>query len=514
MRSVVIAAILCLPFFSVLPQAAPLATSLDALMTAPAAARAHWGISVIEASTGRCLFAREDGKLFQPASNAKLFTTAAALALLGPNYTMDTRVLAEGRLDPDGTLHGSLRLLGGADPTLSGRAYPYTGRTERSTIPLIALDALAAQVSASGIHSLDGSVIADDTLFPDERYGTAWAWDDLQWEYGASISALPINDDVRYLTLSPGPLPGAPLSAAWLPDIPSTTTGSLLLTATTSNPGTPPALGIARHGKGLRVYGSLPANGQAAHLALALDDPAQFAADAFRIALQASGVVIPASASVQHRAPDDTQSFAAETSTPVVLHALAPNAGSLPLTAGTRVVAQRRSPPLFEIVTITNKVSQNLPAELLLRLLGRAEGDDGSAVQGARIVRAWAITQAHLHPDEFLLYDGSGLSSKDLVTPGALTALLRYSLSQPWGPILRASLPIAGVDGSLAARLPTLRGRVQAKTGTLSETDALSGFLIADSGRLLIFSILCNNSAGTSARPTIDSLVQAIAHSY
>ncbi len=511
MRAFLLAVLSALPL-PVQSQAVPLATTLDTILKGPAPAHAHWGISVIDAVTGAVLLARDDDKLFQPASNAKLFTTAAALALLGPGYIMETRVVAEGLLAPDGVLHGDLRLLGGGDPTISGRVYPYVGHTERSDSPLVGLDALAAQVSASGVRSITGSVIADDALFPDERYGPAWGWDDLHWEYGAPVSALPLNDNVRYLTLSPGAVPGTSLSATWLPDLPGQPK-NFVLAATTSAHNAVPALGVAGQAGIVRVYGSLPANAQPAHFALALDDPSQFAAEAFQAALGKAGVIVMGGSTTHHRLSTDVQSFASETHLPVVLHALPPGTSSLPAPAGARVVAQRRSPPLADIIVVTNKVSQNLHAEMLLRLLGRAEGDDGSSPQGARIVLAWATTQAHLLPDDFVLYDGSGLSAKDLVAPRAFTSLLRYSMSQPWGSLFRNSLPVAGIDGSLAGRLSNLRGRVQAKTGTLSETDALSGFLAADSGRLIIFSVLCNDSTAASARPTIDALVTAIAHS-
>ncbi len=491
------------------------ASAADAVLAQPSAARAHWGISIVDAATGATLYARNDTQLFAPASNAKLFTTSAALALLGTGYFMTTRVVAEGTVDARGTLHGDLRLLGGADPTLSGRAYPYTGRTTRSDTPLGALDTLAGQVLAAGIHAVDGPVIADDTLFPDERYGAAWGWDDLQWEYGAPVSALPINDDVRYLTVTPGAAVDAPVSASWLPSLSGAPDG-LVITARTAAPGTPPALGVARlqGGEGLRVYGTLPLNGQPTHLAMALDDPARFAGQAFRASLLAAGVQIEGGASVEHRASEDTRSFALETAEPLVLHALPPGSSSQGEKPAGRVVATRQSVPLGVIVTVVNKVSQNLHAELLLRLLGRAEGADGSAAQGARVVRAWAVTQAHVAPDDFLLYDGSGLSGKDLVTPRAFTTLLRYSTTQPWGALLRGSLPIAGVDGSLAGRLPTLRGRVQAKTGTLSEVDTLSGFLTVDSGRTVVFSILCNSYAGGGSRAVLDKLVEAAARAF
>ena len=515
-------------------QPATLAAAVDTILTAqPAASRAHWGISVTDATTGATLYARNDAQLFEPASNAKLFTTAAALALLGPTYSMATRILAEGTLDAAGILHGDLRLIGGADPTLSGRVYPYSGHTDRSALPLAAFTALAAQVLASGIHSVDGPILADDTLFPDERYGAGWAWDDLQWEYGAPISALTINDNVRYLSVMPGAAAGLtgatigePVTAAWLPDLPGLPSG-LQVTATTSAPGTAPSLGIARLPAGqsgppeaqgtLHIYGSLPAGSAGAHLAIALEDPALYAGDALRAALAAAGIPVSGAVVPTHREPDDTQSFTAETHLPAVLHSLPPGVSSLaPALAGstTRVVAARQSVPLSDIITVTNKISQNLHAELLLHLLGRAEGDDGSAAQGARVVRTFLTTQAGIAPDDFLLHDGSGLATTDLVTPRALTTLLRYSTTQPWGPILRNSLPASGVDGTLSSRFPTLRNRVQAKTGTLGEVDALSGFLTTNSGRTVIFSILCNNYPSPGSRAIVDALVEATAQAF
>lgn len=516
-----------------------MATAVDTLIQGNGtAAHAHWGISIIDAATGATLFARNDAQYFEPASNAKLFTTSAALALLGPAYTLSTQVLAEGTVDAAGTLHGDLRLVGGADPTLSGRAYPWAGHTERPNPPLAALDALAAQVLAAGIHSIDGPILADDSLFSDERYGHGWAWDDLQWEYGAPVSALPINDDVRYLAVTPGAAPGQPLTAEWLPDLPGLPPG-LGISGTTSTPGTKPALGIAHlfNSEGFRVYGTLPAGGTPVNLGLALDDPARFAGQAFRAALVAKGITSQGSRPF-HRASQDTESFTLETHEPVVLHPLPPGSTSLPSQLATapqgsvttqtptpgatalpaartiRIVASRTSLPLSDIITVTNKVSQNLHAELLLRILGRAEGSDGTSAQGARVVRAFATTQAGVLPNDFLLYDGSGLSSDDLVTPRALTTLLRYSNTQNWGPVLRNSLPIAGVDGTLSSRFPTLHGRLQAKTGTLGEVDSLSGFLTTDSGRLLIFSVLSNDHPEAGARATIDAIVEAAAHTF
>src|ERR1700756_5543856 len=161
------------------PKPSNLGQTISAILSNPAVARAHWGISVV-ALDGTPIYALNDQQYFQPASNAKLFTTAAALALLGPDFTMKTYVVASGPITTDGHLSGSLRLIGGGDPTLSGRSYPYGPHTDQAKPPLHALDDLATQV-ASHIHALDGSIVADDTLFAFERYGTGWAQDDLQW---------------------------------------------------------------------------------------------------------------------------------------------------------------------------------------------------------------------------------------------------------------------------------------------------------------------------------------------
>ena len=508
----------------------PLASTIDALLSAPAVSRAHWGISVVDAATGASLYSKNEAQLFEPASNAKLFTTAAALAILGPDATLKTTVTAEGEITADGHLHGVLRLNGGGDPTMSGRVYPYSGKTERTAAPLQALDDLAAQVAASGIHAVDGAVIGDDTLFPFERYGSGWAWDDLQWDYGAPVSALSVNDNVRFLSITPGSAAGAPVTLEWNPDIAKvvdangslnvgetgnlgdTGAGSLLNAATTSAVGTPQHLGLSREvdSPALRVYGTVPAGSKPANIAISLRDPAEFAAAAFRSALLAHGVAVSGPSQAAHRVAVDTADFTAETHEP-----LNPGLRALAIALGGRIVATHQSPALKDIVTVTNKVSQNLHAELLLRLLGRAAGDDGSTAQGVRVVRSFLVG-AGIDPDDFTFRDGSGLSPDDLVTPRAVTTLLVYASRQPWGGIYRASLPVGGVDGSLSGRFvaPALKGRLQAKTGTLGEVNALSGYLAAESGRQLVFSVIANDRVGDEARVALDKVVTAIAAAY
>ncbi|HEY0307687.1 MAG TPA: D-alanyl-D-alanine carboxypeptidase/D-alanyl-D-alanine-endopeptidase, partial [Acidobacteriaceae bacterium] len=177
-------------------------------------------------------------------------------------------------------------------------------------------------------------------------------------------------------------------------------------------------------------------------------------------------------------------------------------------------LARHVSPTLLDDVIVTNKVSQNLHAEMLLRQLGFKATPYTSFAQGARVVRQFAIN-AGVKADDFYFVDGSGLSTYDIATPRAFTALLRYAAAQPWGTDWKASLPVGGVDGTLEHRFTEapLKGEVFAKTGTLSEDRALSGYLVCASGKTLVFSILVGNHLPGSHedRDVMDKIVAAIA---
>jgi serine-type D-Ala-D-Ala carboxypeptidase/endopeptidase (penicillin-binding protein 4) len=177
------------------------------------------------------------------------------------------------------------------------------------------------------------------------------------------------------------------------------------------------------------------------------------------------------------------------------------------------VLASHESKPLIDDVQVINKVSQNLHAEILLRLLGREKGTAGTVEGGLEVVRGF-LNRAGLSSDQYIFYDGSGLSRQNLVTPDAVVQLLRYCASQPWGPSFRITLPVAGVDGSLAGRFSDVRvqGSVQAKTGSLGGVKTLSGYATTDSGEAVAFSILSNNFNLPAKRVTdaIDDVVAAI----
>ncbi|MGH9615436.1 MAG: D-alanyl-D-alanine carboxypeptidase/D-alanyl-D-alanine endopeptidase [Acidobacteriaceae bacterium] len=500
---------------------AALSRAIDKLLSSPAAAQAHWGISITTLD-GRVIYEKNDAQLFAPASNAKLFTTSTALALFGPNATVETRVIAPNAPDAEGTVHGDVTLLGAGDLSMSSRAYPFSEKAEQESEktgppnpPLGALEALADQLQQRGVKRVEGNIVGDDAAFPWEPYGTGWAWDDLVWDYGAPISALTINDNIVYLTVTPGATPGDPVTFAWNPAI----TGTYYTVendARTSVAGSQRSLGLDRPlgSREIRLFGTIPAGSTPLHIGLAVIDPAQFAAIAFRQMLKARGITVTGAATARHRQSIDTAIYEQSVLRPLALpdsaDANEPNQAPPALPPGEVVLAKRTSVPLLEDITVTNKVSQNLHAETFLRLLGKRFGEDGSIEEGARVVRA-EMQRAGIQPQDFFFYDGSGLSPEDRVAPRAITTLLRYVAEQPWGAEFRGTLPIGGIDGTLSNRFTTgpLRGQVFAKTGTLEEVNALSGYVTAKDGRTLIFSILCNGHMpeAKGITHTIDAIV-------
>jgi D-alanyl-D-alanine carboxypeptidase/D-alanyl-D-alanine-endopeptidase (penicillin-binding protein 4) len=492
-----------------------LAVQVNRLLAEPEIANGHWGVSVTTLE-GKQVFALNDGQLFEPASNAKMFTTATAAALLPLSLTYTTNVVAEGAIDGAGTLHGDLAILGVGDPNISGRVLPYSEKTERTNAPLAALEAMADQVVASGVKQIEGDVIGDDTWFPAERYGTGWSWDDLVWLYGAPISALTVNDNAMFLNADVGAQAGDAVTPQWDPTLPPSLPPYYTLenSLTTAARGTDAKYGIDRApgSHEVRVYGAIAIGGAGLHEGLALEDPADFAARAFLGMLRQRGIAVTGMAKPRHRESVDAESLRREQEealplTPSTLQTVT----TAP--AGKRVLASHISPPLIEDMTVTMKVSQNLHAEITLRTLGKLLARDGSLGQGTRVVRQFLISIG-IRPQDFFFFDGSGLSNQDLITPRAATTLLTYAARQPWGQSWRSTMPVAGVDGTLSNRFThsPVKAKLDAKTGTLGEVRALSGYLTAASGRTLAISILINDHQPDSKAESkaMDELVEMI----
>jgi D-alanyl-D-alanine carboxypeptidase/D-alanyl-D-alanine-endopeptidase (penicillin-binding protein 4) len=538
----------------VYPTGTPLGGQIAALLASPAVSRAHWGIAVTTLA-GRPIYGLDEGQLFRPASNAKLFTTVAAMALLGPKRVLYT-VVRGAAPDPTGTVAGDLVLSGAGDPAFSTSDIPYLspaqrkaeGLPSRPVDPLHGIDELATQIAAHGVKRISGNIVGSDALWAWEPYPDTWGIDDLNTGDGAPVSALTLNDNTVLLKVNPGVKAGDDAIATLSPPSPSQpgTGYTLQAEVKTVAAGEKAAIGVDRAvgSKTVRVFGTV-ALGAPRSRELPIDDPALFAAAALRDRLLAHGVAVEGVSIARHRLPEDPRGFTAESREPVPHLDYVNNVGAGPVdnrscdqivrpgeTPAPCVsplrLAEHISAPLADDVTFTLKASQNLHAEMMLRELGTVHGEislpplpaPSTTAQGVRVERQFLLN-AGLDGDDFLFYDGSGLSSHDLVTPRTVAQLLAFAAKQPWFAQWKAALPIGGVDGTLASRFAdspgagpvALQGHVYAKTGTLGESRGLSGYLDCASGRQVIFAIFVDNHTpvGSADRTVMDKIVAAIA---
>jgi len=305
--------------------------------------------------------------------------------------------------------------------------------------------------------------------------------------------------------------PGA-TEAEWTPKVDYYTLDNTMTPAPTGETGQP---GVSREPGSMlvRSWGTVGTSGL--HVSLAVEDPAQFTAAAFREALRGRGVRVQGVAEPRHRVQNLVTDFAAEREKPLKLSRMELTRVAAPL-EGRRVLATHLSPPMSQAITVLTKTSQNLHAELMLRLLGKTFGTGGSLEQGTRVVRQFLV-DAGVKDEDFFLYDGSGMGHNDRMTARGFTQLLSYASRQPWGADWRLTLPVAGVDGTLGGRFrdSPLKEKLWAKTGTHDEANALSGYLTTASGKVLAFSILENgHRPGDEAEvAAIDRIAEAIAAS-
>ncbi len=437
----------------------------------------RWGI-VIATRDGKVLFSRNATGRFIPASNAKLFTTAAAMADLAElerdKATHPTALL----LAPHAHGAPALILQGSGDPFLSDDAACKTD----------CLKTLADAVFAKKLRRVH-AIIADDQLFADERWGDGWSWNNLQTQWGTAVSALTLNDNIAVLDVQPGAYPGERPLFRWSSPAEELTVINQALTVQDGKPEL--SFGKKPGENRLVLTGTLPVGAAVQTLKIGIDDPALLTAHHFRSLLHDARIKVQ-TVKVHHRL----------TNSPAEI--IAPDA---------QVLATLPAPDLKEDIRYLLKTSQNLHAELLLRRLALVHGN-GSAEDGLA-ERRRVLTALGLAPVGFSLYDGSGMSPYNRVTPQTVIQLLLLADQQPWGAEWRDDLPLAASDGTLAHRFigTAVAGHLHAKTGTLAATHSLSGYLQTVRGQTLLIAVFTNDVPDSLPHPTkiMDDLVTAVA---
>jgi D-alanyl-D-alanine carboxypeptidase/D-alanyl-D-alanine-endopeptidase (penicillin-binding protein 4) len=448
----------------------------------------RWGLIVLDGATGRELVSIRPDERFTPASNTKLFTIAAALQRMPNVGQPDPAAGASVRLEPREGGAPDIVLVGGGDAMLID-----ADDCERDC-----LSSLVDMATANGVTRVR-DVIGDDQLFPDQRWADGWSHEDLIYRSGAPASALVVNSNEVVLQIAPGQKLGDPVQAAWRE---GDEYFQLLNEAVTAE-GQKDALRIERMpgADTVRLYGTLGADVRPQTIPMAVEDPALAAAWRFRRALKKRGIDVEGEIRARHR-------LASLADEPETRGESAPSPAPKGVEIGRLV-----PPPLIEDIRFLSKQSQNMHAEVLLRRLGLIEGG-GSIRDGLAIVEQM-LTEFGADRASWSLSDGSGMSVYNRVTPRMVARFLFEASKTPWGPAFRESLAVGGVDGTLARRFrgTPLESRIFAKSGTLFGVNALSGFMHAKSGRLLVFSAFANDrplQAG-SATVAMDAALLIIA---
>lgn len=464
---------------------AELKRSLDGLLSQPALSQAWVGVRV-ETLDGEVLYDYNGSKLMMPASNMKLITAAAGLELLGPDFTWETKVwfdawddaVRSAPLPADeplpASLEGNVYLQGGGDPTL----------LEEDLLQI------ARRLYARGVRRIAGNVVFDDSFFDGVLRGPGWEWDYLDAYYAAPVSGLSLAPDTDYdantvkVSVYPGPALFGPALVTVAPRLSGI---EVVNRATTAGSAATGNITVTwEDGRTLIVSGYTPQGKGPTNVWIAVREPAPWVARVFLGALREAGI---------------------EVSGDVVPGRVPP---------GAVLVDGHSSLTLAELLIPFMKLSNNGHGEVILKTLGRRFRSQGTWEAGRAVIESFLRDVVRV-PGTFNVSDGSGLSRKNLVAPEQITAVLRYMAKRPNFQYFYGALPVAGapdrlVGGTLRSRLAGTPAayNVRAKTGTLSNVSALSGYVTTLSGEQIVFSIILNHAVGVSAATYQDTLANVL----
>jgi D-alanyl-D-alanine carboxypeptidase/D-alanyl-D-alanine-endopeptidase (penicillin-binding protein 4) len=429
----------------------------------------QFGVMAVSLTRRDTLFQHNAGMPLMPASTMKMLTSAAAFERFGPRYQFSTDVLYEGTLGADGTLTGNVYLRGDGDPSLSGRYMPGG--------PEAPMNFLADQLVSRGVKRITGQVIGDATAFDDQRIPEGWLTRYLQAGYAARVSGLSLNENLVWVTITPGS--GARLEPA--------TSAIPIVNNVKTVPGSGASLSVRRQTNGtVVVSGRIGSRSLPRRYEYVVEHPAPFTTGALREALIAKGVQVDGGIGL----------------------------GRTPSSAVK--IASIQSPTLDRIVAAMNRESINLFAELLLRNAARGpeRKEQGTVANAQSLLRQFFATKVKADTLHLEVADGSGLSTLDRVTPRAMTQMLGYAHAADWGPYFHASLPVAGESELMRRRMRggAAQGNLHAKTGTTNDVVGLAGYVTAVNGEVIAFSFIYNGRDRWAAKSMIDAMGQTLAN--
>jgi D-alanyl-D-alanine carboxypeptidase/D-alanyl-D-alanine-endopeptidase (penicillin-binding protein 4) len=463
-------------------------SAIDRILDAPPYDRVHFGVMVLDAESGATLYERNAHQWFVPASGQKVPVTAAAWSLLGSDYRFRTELQRTGPLR-EGTLEGDLVLVGTGDPSLSSRFWD-SGPA--------ALRALADSAAATGIRRVTGRLVVDVSAWDSTTVLPTREVADLVFDYGSTGGAFAIDEGEVEVIARGASWPGEPAQLEWSPRGPDWFIVSRVRTSAPDSVARVTANYLPET-RQLVLKGAV-APGSLDTLAFAQRDPVRLASAELLRALEERGITVDRGWTVRWTDGD-----------PIGEGCSAASAVPCP---GAHRVAELRSPPLGDLVSVVLGASSNWTSEQLTFALGAELGERGGLSEGLDVVERFLIDDVGLDPAEMLARDGSGLSAYNLVTPNAIAQVLRFMATRPDAGAYRAAMAEPGEeDTTLEERLLDLRGRLFAKTGTISNVNSLSGYLVREDGREVIFVIL-SNGAGLgeeTMRSTIDDVVRVLA---
>lgn len=428
----------------------------------------HAGIAVYNTKTGEMLDQYDAEKTFVPASNLKLFVTAAALDKLKSNYQFKTEVYTTGQINKKGVLHGDVIVKGYGDPSLSE----------------VDMQNMAKELSKKGITSISGDLLVDDSYYDDIRLGAGWMWDDESYGYNAQISALAVHENMISLSITPDGAIGDSPSLGMNPitDYVTVQNNAKIVDGSKNNI----TIDRPRGTNTIVISGTIGKLSSAYTEDVAIDDPALFVGNVWKKALNAEGIDIT-------KKKVQVEKTKITTGTPIVVH---------------------NSQPLSELIVQLNKQSDNFYAEMLLKALGVVAKNEGSFDAGADVIEEF-LKKAEIDTN-YRQVDGSGLSRMDLISPKQMAQLLTYVSKQEYKDVFERSLPIAGVDGTIKSRMigTSAEKNVHAKTGSMSGVNSLSGFVTDQNGDKLAFSIFLNGVRTSSSATAFQDAVAVLLSQY